>query len=132
MIIEGKVLIIKVVILFLFLFISFIFIFFRRVFLDLERVIFYFLWGFKWERLRRDVMKKLKEKGGKGVSDLYLFLGSRYFVLYIIIIIVLFRNFKIIVMICFWMGFYFRILKILFIDFRVFVFFSLLLVYVFI
>ncbi|KAL6481304.1 hypothetical protein MHYP_G00093840 [Metynnis hypsauchen] len=41
-----------------------------------DRAIFYFLWGSKWERLRREVVKRRPENGGKGVPDLYTFLGS--------------------------------------------------------
>uniref|UniRef100_A0AAV2MFK4 Uncharacterized protein n=1 Tax=Knipowitschia caucasica TaxID=637954 RepID=A0AAV2MFK4_KNICA len=48
----------------------------RRMILTLERAIFYFIWGFKWERVRREVLKKPNEKGGKGVPDLPLFLGA--------------------------------------------------------
>lgn len=65
---EGKVLIIKAVILPRLLLVSSVFIPPRKVLLELERAIFYFLWGSKWETLRRETMKKMKENGGKGGS----------------------------------------------------------------
>ena len=129
---EGKVLIIKAVILPLLLFISSVFIPPRRVILDLERAIFYFLWGSKWERLRRDVMKKPKEKGGKGVPDLHLFLGSRYTALHITAATAPSRNFKTTAMTRFWMGTYLRRMKLLPNDLKVPVSFSLPPAYTFI
>ena len=130
--IEGKVLIIKAVILPLLLLISSVFIPPRTVLLDLERAIFYFLWGSKWERLRREVMKRPKEKGGKGVPDLYLFLGSRYTTLHIKLATDPSGNPKTRAMTRFWMGSYLRRLKILPTDLKVPVSFSLPPVYAFI
>ncbi|KAL0150101.1 hypothetical protein M9458_054528, partial [Cirrhinus mrigala] len=50
---------------------------------ELTRAVFYFLWGSKWERLKRDVIKKKAENGGKGLPDPHLFLGSRFTALHI-------------------------------------------------
>ena len=130
--IEGKVLIIKAVILPLLLLISSVFIPPRRVLLDLDRAIFYFLWGSKWERLRRDVMKRPKNKGGKEVPDLYLFLGSRYTTLHITQATDPSGNPKTTAMARFWMGYYLRRLKILPTDLKVPVSFSLPPAYAFI
>ncbi|KAM7388943.1 hypothetical protein PAMP_022963 [Pampus punctatissimus] len=58
-------------------------------------------------------MKKPKEKGGKGVPDLYLFLGSRYTTLHITHATDPSRNPKTAAMSRFWMGSYLRKLKIL-------------------
>lgn len=116
---EGKVLIIKAVILPLLLLISSVFIPPRKVILDLERAIFYFLWGSKWERLQRSVMKKPKEKGGKGVPDLLLFLGSRFTAIHITAATAPSRNAKTAAMARFWMGSYLRRLKILPSDLKV-------------
>lgn len=122
---EGKVLIIKAVILPLLLFISSVFIPPKRVILDLERAIFYFLWGSKWERLSRNVMKKSREKGGKGVPDLHLFLGSRHAALHVTAATAPSRNPKTTAMTRFWMGTYLRRLKLLPIDLKVPVSFNL-------
>lgn len=130
--IEGKVLIIKAVILPLLLLVSSVFIPPRKVLLDLERAIFYFLWGSKWEKLRRDVMKRPKEKGGKGVPDLYLFLGSRYTALHIKHATEPSGNLKTTAMIRFWMGSYLRRLKLLPTDLTVPVSFNLPPAYAFI
>lgn len=130
--IEGKVLIIKAVILPLLLLISSVFIPPRRVLLDLDRAIFYFLWGSKWERLRREIMKKTKEKGGKGVPDLHLFLGSRYTTLHIKYATAPSRDHKTTAMTRFWMGSYLRTLKILPVDLRAPVSFNLPTSYAFI
>lgn len=130
--IEGKVLIIKAVILPLLLLISSVFIPPRRVLLDLDRAIFYFLWGSKWERLRREIMKKPKEKGGKGVPDLYLFLGSRYTTLHLKIATDPSGNPKTKAMTRFWMGSYLRKMKFLPTDLKVPVSFNLPPVYAFI
>lgn len=129
---EGKVLIIKAVILPLLLLISSVFIPPRRVLLDLERAIFYFLWGSKWERLRRETMKKPKEKGGKGVPDLHLFLGSRYTALHITTATAPSGNPKTAAMTRFWMGSYLRKLQILPTDLKVPVSFNLPPAYAFI
>ncbi|XP_056298028.1 uncharacterized protein LOC130211313 [Pseudoliparis swirei] len=115
---EGKVLIIKSVILPLLLLISSVFIPPKKVLLDLERAIFYFLWGSKWERLRRSEMKKTKEKGGKGVPDLLLFLGSRYTALHIMAATAPSRNQKTADMTRFWMGSYLQSLKLIPRDLR--------------
>lgn len=129
---EGKVLIIKAVILPLLLLISSVFIPPRRVLLILERAIFYFPWGSKWGRLRRDFMKRPKEKGGKEVPDLYLFLGSTYTALHIQIATTPTRNPRTAAMTRFWMGSYLRKLKILPTDLKVPVSFNLPLSYAFI
>ncbi len=115
---EGKVLIIKAVILPLLLLISSVFIPPRRVLLDLDRATFYFLWGSKWERLRRDIMKKPKEKGGKGVPDLHTFIGSRYTTLHLTYATAPSRDHKTTAMARFWMGSYLRHLKLLPTDLR--------------
>lgn len=105
---EGKVLITKAVILPLLLLIGSIFIPPRRVLLELERALFYFLWGSKWERMSRSEMKKTKEKGGKGVPDLHLFLGSRYTAIHIKHASAPSRENKTTAMARFWMGSYLR------------------------
>lgn len=129
---EGKVLIIKAVILPLLLLISSVFTPPRRVLLDLERAIFYFLWGSKWERLRRDIMKRPKEKGGKGVPDLYLTLGSMYTALHLKIATDPSGNPKTTAMSRFWMGSYLRRLNFLPTDLKVPVSFNLPPAYAFI
>ena len=122
---EGKVLIIKAVILPLLLSVSSVFMPPKRVILDLERAIFYFVWGSKWERLRREVMKKPKEKGGKGVPDLFLFLGSLYTTLHIRYATAPSSKHKTTVMTRYWMGSYLRRLNLLPVDLRVPVSFNL-------
>ena len=129
---EGKVLIIKVMILPLLLFIGSVFTPPRQVLLDLERAIFYFLWGSKWEPLRRDVMKKPREKGGKGVPDLYLFLGSIYTSLHLKIATIPDGNPKTTAMTRFWMGSYLRRLRLFNTDLRIPVSFNLPPAYAFI
>lgn len=130
--IEGKILIIKAVILPLLLLISSVFMPPRHVLLTLERAIFYFLWGSKWGRIRRDVMKRPKEKGGKGVPDLHLFLGSAYTALHLKIVTAPSRNPRTVAMTRFWMGSYLRKMKIIPIDLKVPVSFNLPVSYVFI
>ena len=122
---EGKVLIIKAVILPLLLSVSSVFMPPRRVILDLERAIFYFVWGSKWERLRREVMKKPNEKGGKGVPDLFLFLGSLYTTLHIRYATAPSSKHKTTAMTRYWMGSYLRRLNLLPVDLRVPVSFNL-------
>ncbi|XP_033998587.1 uncharacterized protein LOC117492420 [Trematomus bernacchii] len=122
---EGKVLIIKAVILPLLLLVGSVFIPPRRVLLELERAIFYFLWGSKWERITRKEMKKSKQKGGKGVPDLHLFLGSRYAALHIYAATAPSKNPKTAAMTRFWMGTFLRRIKILPIDLKVPVSFNL-------
>lgn len=78
---EGKILIIKAVILPLFLLVCSVFIPPRPLFLALDRAIF--IWGSKWERLRREEMKKATRNGGKGVPDFNLFLRAKYTALHI-------------------------------------------------
>ena len=129
---EGKVLIIKAVILPLLLLISSVFIPPRRVLLQLDRAIFYFLWGSKWERLRRDIMKKTKDKGGKGVPDLHLFLASRYTATHIKYATDPSGSPKTAAMTRFWMGSYLRRLGILAKDLKVPVSFNLPPAYAFI
>lgn len=129
---EGKVLIIKAVILPLFLLIASVFIPPRRVLLDLDRALFYFLWGSKWERLSRGVMRKPKSKGGKGVPDLLLFLGSRYATLHLTYATAPSRDNKTAAMARFWMGSYLRTLKFLPTDLRAPVSFKLPMAYEFI
>ena len=129
---EGKVLIIKAVILPVLLLVSSVFNPPRRVLLDLERAIFYFLWGSKWERLQRHTMKKQKEKGGKGVPDLRLTLGAIYTTLHLKAATAPSRNPKTAAMARFWMGSYLRQLKFLPTDLRVPVSFNLPPAYAFI
>lgn len=93
--------------------------------LILERAIFYFLWGSKWGRIRREVMKRPKEKGGKGVPDLYLFLGSTFSSLHLKIVTTPSRNPRTVAMTRFWMGSYLRRLKIIQTDLKVPVSFNL-------
>ena len=129
---EGKVLIIKAVILPLLLLMCSVFFPPRSVLLSLDRALFYFLWRSKWERLRREVMKKPKEKGGKGVPDLHLFLGSRYTALHTAYATAPSREGKTSAMARFWMGSYLHTLKVLPVDLRVPVSFKLPEHYVFI
>ncbi|XP_014834204.1 PREDICTED: uncharacterized protein LOC106911886 [Poecilia mexicana] len=116
--IEGKILIVKAVILPVFLLTSSVFIPPRRVFLELQRDIFYFIWNSKWERLKREIMTKPKEKGGKGVPDLYLFLGSLYISTHFKQAMDIFNNPKTNSMNRFWFGSYLRKLKLLKSDFK--------------
>lgn len=74
--IEGKVLIIKSVILPLFLLLCSVFYPPRWFLLAVDREIFRFLWGGRWERLKREEMKKAPKNGGKGVPNFDLFLGT--------------------------------------------------------
>ncbi|XP_051568443.1 uncharacterized protein LOC127449203 isoform X2 [Myxocyprinus asiaticus] len=83
---------------------------------DLERAAFYFLWGSKWERLKREVVKKRPENGGKGLPDPHLFLASRFTALHIGYAVTPSRENKTAAMARFWMGSYLRVLKILPID----------------
>ena len=65
----GKVLILKAVILPLFLYVGALFVPSRSVLSQLDRAIFYFLWGSKWEHVRREVVKRTSLKGGRGVPE---------------------------------------------------------------
>lgn len=129
---EGKILIIKAIILPLFLLTCSVFTLPRKVLLDLDRAVFYFLWGSKWERLKRDEMKKTREKGGKGVPDFYLFLASKYSAIHISAATKEHRNPKTTAFTKFWMGSYLHRLKILPVDLRAPVSFNLPPPYVFI
>ncbi|XP_065807714.1 uncharacterized protein [Labrus bergylta] len=91
----------------------------RNVILDLKRAIFYFLWGSKSERLRRDTMRETKEKGGKGVPDLFLILGARYATIGLAAATAPSGNPKTAAMARFWMGSYLRKLKLLKTDLKV-------------
>ena len=101
---EGKILIIKTVILPLLLLVSSVFMQPRKFLLDLEGSIFYVSWNSKWERLRREVLKKPKVKGGKAVPDLYLFLGSLFTAVQLKCEINPFKNPAATAMSRFWMG----------------------------
>ncbi|XP_031671812.1 uncharacterized protein LOC109882153 [Oncorhynchus kisutch] len=114
---EGKVLIIKAVILPVRLLISSVFIPPQRSILDLERKLFYFLWGGKWERLRREVVKRPMSKGGEGLPDLYLFLGSRYTALHLTLATSPVNN-KTQALARFWLGSYLRTLILIPVDLR--------------
>ncbi|XP_077060974.1 uncharacterized protein LOC143713527 [Siphateles boraxobius] len=115
---EGKILIFKAVILPLILLVCSVFSPPRRFLANLERAVFYFLWGSKWERLKREVVKKKKENGGKGLPDPHLFLGSRFAALHIQYALTPSREHKTAAMTRFWMGSYLRTLKILPIDLK--------------
>ncbi|KAG1928989.1 hypothetical protein F2P79_023211 [Pimephales promelas] len=80
----------------------------RSFLIDLERAVFYFLWGSKWERLKREVVKKRKENGGKGLPDPHLFLGSRFTALHIKYALTPSREHKTAAMTRFWMGSYLK------------------------
>ncbi|KAF4079370.1 hypothetical protein AMELA_G00177250, partial [Ameiurus melas] len=110
---EGKVLIFKAVILPLLLLVCSVFWPPRSFLLDLERAVFYFVWGSKWERLKREVVKRRPENGGKGLPDPHLFLGSRFTALHIRYAVTSSRESKTAAMTRFWMGSYLRSLKIL-------------------
>ncbi|KAJ0055440.1 hypothetical protein NL108_018665 [Boleophthalmus pectinirostris] len=129
---EGKILIVKAVILPLFLLTCSVFIPPRSTILALERAIFNFFWGGKWERLRREVLKKPKEKGGKGVPDLPLFLGTRYTALHLALSQDPSRNPKTTAFVRYWMGSFLRRKKFLKSDLRVPVSFNLPVFYAFI
>jgi len=122
---EGKILIFKAVILPLFLLICSVFIPPRAVILSVERAFFYFLWGSKWERVRKEVLKKPKEKGGRGVPDLPLFLGARFTAQHLALCKENTRNPKTTAFIKFWMGSFLRKMTFLTIDLRVPVSFNL-------
>jgi exonuclease III len=122
---EGKILIFKAVILPLILLVCSVFSPPRRFLVNLERAVFYFLWGSKWERLKREVVKKRKENGGKGLPDPHLFLGSRFAALHIQYALTPSREHKTAAMTRFWMGSYLRTLKILPIDLKTPVSFNL-------
>ncbi|KAJ8002497.1 hypothetical protein DPEC_G00159520 [Dallia pectoralis] len=81
--------------------------------------------GSKWERLRREVVKRSKAKGGKGLPDLYLFLGSRYTDLYMTLATSPASNSKTGALVRFWLGSYLRPLKLIPVDLRVPVSFQL-------
>ncbi|XP_062849998.1 uncharacterized protein LOC134312196 [Trichomycterus rosablanca] len=74
----------------------------------MKRAMFYFLWGSKWERLRREVVKKRPEKGGKGLPDPYLFLTSKFTALHMAYATTPSRDNKTATMVKFWMGSYLR------------------------
>ncbi|RXN13427.1 reverse transcriptase [Labeo rohita] len=116
--IEGKVLIFKAVILPLLLLVCSVFSPTRKFLLDLDRAVFYFLWGSKWERLKRDIVKKKPENGGKGLPDPHLFLGSRFTALHIKYALTPSEDNKTAAMTRFWMGSYLRTLKILPVDLK--------------
>lgn len=90
----------------------------RKFLMDLERAVFYFLWGSKWERLKREVVKKRPENGGKGLPDPHLFLGSRFTALHIKYAVTPSNDNKTAAMTRFWMGSYLRTLKILPVDLK--------------
>nr|BAC82621.1 pol-like protein [Danio rerio] len=115
---EGKILIFKSVILPLILLVSSVFSPPRRFIRKLERAVFYFLWGSKWERLRRTELKKKPEHGGKGLPDPHLFLGSRFTALHFSYALTPSRENKTAAMTRFWMGSYLRTLKVLAVDLK--------------
>ena len=122
---EGKILIIKAVVLPLLLLLCSVFSPPRFFLLDLERAVFYFLWGSKWERLRREVVKKRPENGGKGLPDPHLFLGSKFTALHVQYATTPSRDNKTAAMAKFWMGSYLHRLRILTPDLRTPVSFTL-------
>ncbi len=121
---EGKVLIFKSVILPLVLLVCSVFNPPQRFLAKLERAVFYFLWGSKWERLKREIVKKGPENGGKGLPDPHLFLGSRFTALHINYVTTPSKENKMAAMARFWMGSYLRTLKILPVDLKTPVSFS--------
>ncbi|KAI7809157.1 hypothetical protein IRJ41_000843 [Triplophysa rosa] len=122
---QGNILIYKAVILPLLLLLCSVFSPPRSFLLALDRAVFYFFWGSKWERIRGDVVKKRRENGGKGLSDPHLLLGSKFTALYIKYATTPSSNNKIAAMARFWMGSYLRFLKILPVDLRTPVSFNL-------
>ncbi|XP_042609848.1 uncharacterized protein LOC122142963 [Cyprinus carpio] len=90
----------------------------RKFLARLERTVFYFLWGSKWERLKREVVKRRPENGGKGLPDPHLFLGSRFTSLHIRYAVTPSSENKTAAMTRFWMGSYLRTLKILPVDLK--------------
>ncbi|KAM4045420.1 uncharacterized protein ACNLHF_009252 [Anomaloglossus baeobatrachus] len=77
---EGKILIIKMILLPIILYAAMVFppnsLYFKR----LMKPIFYFLWNSKMEKLKRITVCKSKRNGGKGLPDLKLFLLIKFFV----------------------------------------------------
>ncbi len=88
----------------------------KKFLMDLERAVFYFLWRSKWERLKREVVKKRPENGAKGLPDPHLFLGSRFTALHIKYAVTPSKDNKTAVMTRFWMGSYLRSQKNLPVD----------------
>ncbi|XP_071235264.1 uncharacterized protein [Salvelinus alpinus] len=80
-------------------------------------MLFYFLWGSKWERLKREVVKRPRSKGEKGLPDLYLFLGSCYTALHLTLAISPVNN-KTQSLTQFWLGSYLRTLRLIPVDLR--------------
>lgn len=111
--IEGKVLIIKSVILPLFLLLCSVFYPPRWFLLSVDREMFHFVWGGKWERLTREEMKKSPRNGGRGIPNFYLFLGAYYTALHMKYALDTKTDNKTAAMSRFWMGSYLRSLKIL-------------------
>ena len=108
---EGKNLILKATILPLLLFIGVVFVPSRSVLARLDRIIFHFLWGTKWERLRRVVLKRRPEKGGKGVLDFYSVLWCHFVALHVSLCLSL--SCKASFFVKYFIGFYLRNLKVL-------------------
>ncbi|XP_048113833.1 uncharacterized protein LOC125303887 [Alosa alosa] len=104
----------------------------RSFLLGVERAVFYFMWGSKWERLRREVLKKRPENGGKGLPDPHLFLGAHFTALHIRYATAPSGDSKTAALARFWMGSYLRKLKILNTDLKRPVAFNLPPQYVFI
>ncbi|XP_041946294.1 uncharacterized protein LOC121707630 [Alosa sapidissima] len=90
------------------------------------------MWGSKWERLRREVLKKRPENGGKGLPDPHLFLGAHFTALHIRYATAPSGDSKTTALARFWMGSYLRKLKILNTDLKRPVAFNLPPQYVFI
>nr|XP_055049514.1 uncharacterized protein LOC129435009 [Misgurnus anguillicaudatus] len=103
----------------------------RSFILAVEHAVFYFLWGSRWERIKRETVKKRKENGGKGHPDLGLFLGSNFTALHLKYATSPSSD-KTAALVKFWMGSYLRYLKILTVDLRTPVSFNLPKEYVFI
>uniref|UniRef100_A0A803KE26 Reverse transcriptase domain-containing protein n=2 Tax=Xenopus tropicalis TaxID=8364 RepID=A0A803KE26_XENTR len=76
---EGKILIIKMVLLPIMLHVGMVFPPSNVYIKKLTRVCFKFLWGSKMEKLKRESMYKDKSKGGRNVLNLLLFFHVKYF-----------------------------------------------------
>ncbi|KAM3912059.1 uncharacterized protein RB166_020537 [Leptodactylus fuscus] len=75
---EGKILIVKSVIIPMLLYVAMVFppsiLYIKKI----TKMCFYFIWGSKMEKLRREVMYKSRENGGRDVPDFFKFFYIKY------------------------------------------------------
>ena len=79
----GKVLIVKSMLLPLLLFVGVVFVPSRAVLSRLDRMVFRFLVGSGWERVRREWLKRDQGKGGRGVPDFHRFIMCKFVALHV-------------------------------------------------